>query len=190
MYALVAIDVGGHRVWMLIDNGASINLIHRRVLENIIKNTGRAGLEQLQFKRETLPVSVANGQVWMLESAVQLTMHIAGRAVTAEFWVSDELSEDMLLGLKTQREYSMSTHTRTKENGGDYLQICEYDKEHIPLQNAKQGLVTTAVAMSSRKAITLQPGINRVLLPPQVTTRISWPTEMKGMAVTGILTGS
>ena len=70
---------------MPIDGGASINLVHRKVVDGIMEGLGSDNLHLLKLENDPLAVRVANTHVWFLDSSVQLTVYGEHRPVVARF---------------------------------------------------------------------------------------------------------
>ena len=167
---------GSTVIWTLIDGGANINLIRQDVYQNIVKGMDQVTRENLEIKHQEIKVAVANENTWRLRQSVTLTIWAEGRPIRGRFWITDRLSDDIILGLPTQREYSMSVHTRNPNRGGDTMQIREFDEEHIKLFNVKGGIRSGEVPPRSTvtvKARTRQDVKVKIL----GGTQIAWPVR-------------
>ena len=171
-------NIGSQVIWTLVDGGANINLIRLDVYQDIVRGMDQVTRESLEVKHKRINVAVANEDTWQLERSVILTIWAEGKPIRGRFWITDRLSDDIILGLPTQREYSMSVHTRTPDKGGDTMQIREFDDKHIRLFNIKGGIRSGEIPLGPATTLTIKARTRQeVKLKILGDTQIAWPSE-------------
>ena len=75
-------------------------------------------IADLNISDVPLVVRVANEQKWILSHSVWLTLWLDGMPVTGVFWITDQMADDVLLGLNTLRDLKAGIKARHADEGG------------------------------------------------------------------------
>ena len=180
---------GGVVCYGLMDTGAGINIISRRMLESLRRRNRFKVPDMSDEIPDKILVQVANSGFWTLTSRVEMILDLEGRKLMGSFWISEDLQEDLLIGLPFMEEYYIGIHPRvllpsqSTEKEGPCLSIMEAGNgvvktDYLPLYGSNEGLLARSVAMVSRAPIVIEPGTGvQVVLEPQGKYHIPWDSE-------------
>jgi hypothetical protein len=96
------------KVSCLTDCGAGVNLISKRLLGDMIKNSGKHITQDVQIVNDRLVVSVANEKKWTLRQKAIIRFKVAEETFKQTFWVTEKIEEDVFFGIPALREMSAS----------------------------------------------------------------------------------
>ena len=184
-------ELGNSIRFVLIDTGASINLINEKVYEEFVKALPPHAIALLDERHENLTVRVANSHRWILRKSINLTIYLDGCPFTGEFWIAPALHEDILLGVHSLKASSIDVCLRTSETDhkgnttGSFMRMTKYDNQVIPLQDTPGGVCSAGIELVSVKAIEIPTRTRMpVVVKPLSNFKIPWPHSLKG-GITG-----
>lgn len=173
------------KVSCLTDCGAGVNLISKRLLGDMIKNSGKHITQDVQIVNDRLVVSVANEKKWTLRQKAIIRFKVAEETFKQTFWVTEKIEEDVFFGIPALREMSASINiANLDDDEGDYL-VLRKTGTKVPLDHFPSGVTSGVLALSTEKPFTLQPftgATKELVLRPG--RGFMWP---EGKPVTGVI---
>jgi len=103
----------------LTDCGAGVNLISKRVIGRLLENTGQHIVNSISLRNKSLTVSVANEDKWQLNQVATITFRVGGEPFTQDFWITDNIKEDVFFGIPALRAMSASINVAETPESGD-----------------------------------------------------------------------
>ena len=142
MYILARLgnDETSWRVKMLIDSGASMSLLDKRIFDHISSET------RPKLHPSTLQVTLADGHVRDCYGTVEIPVKVCGSEITLEFLVGN-FSDEAILGMTDLQKLGLTIDfTNLKVSKGEYC---------IPVHDMDNNQLSTRVTLQS--SVTVQP---------------------------------
>ena len=171
--------------YVLIDCGAGINLISTGHLRKLIMKAEGHAMMDVKIVHRRLVARVANEKIWELKKKAIISYSIEGEQFSQEFWIAEDMAEDMIFGMPALRAMAATIHIAEKaKEGADYLLLRNSGKKAF-LQYYSHGITTSKVALSPLEPFTMRPGTAKVQrLKIRSEVGIAWP---EGKELTGLV---
>ena len=177
------IDIGDSRTHGLVDCGAGINMANTHYVRSVI---AKLGGDDIEIINDSLTVRVAHGQKWHLKRKARITYKIKGEVFKQDFWLSEDLQDDILLGMPSLRNgrTTLNIGYTSKE---DFIYLRERNVK-VPLKHRFYGVRHSRLPLSAT-INRLLPAGKGMYLPVHLRGKhgIMWP---KGTALTGLVAGA